>query len=387
MEQETKMRWTVPLLVTVALLIAACGSSDSDDSSDGAEVATDTGTEAGNDEGADPVEDPGADSGADTGTGADEGGLLAPPDVEMLPFDASALPGTPIGGVGTGSGGGSAVPAVVDTCAALPAEQFTAVVNEAEAEFGFGATEAFAASADGAACRYEAVTHVVVIVIGPGDVVTPSGDSPAVRLPVASGEVSGMPWASDPAITILSEDSFGLDTPFAAHASAADLGVVVSNAGGTGLDPGADGELWARLADAAAAGVAAAPAVENDGGAAAAPPVDPCAVWSVEEIDAFLPGFTIDSNSELALGGGCVWSTPDFAVEVRLRVQDAASFTDGTPVSEGSAVLTVADFFREVWVEQGSEVVTVSVEVFEGDPFGGYAASVALAENLASRSG
>ncbi len=147
-----------------------------------------------------------------------------------------------------GSSAAPPVNPVIDTCAALPASELDVIANRAAEQYSLGEQHAFVAESVGAACRYRSDTHSIIVVVGSADEVNVDGAS--VVAPVFAGEVSEFAWADDPSITILSEDSFGLDTPFAAFASAGPYGVAVSNGGGTGIDYSSEGILFAEVAAA-----------------------------------------------------------------------------------------------------------------------------------------
>ena len=57
---------------------------------------------------------------------------------------------------------------------------------------------------------------------------------------------------------LISEDSFGVDTIFAAYTTSGDYGIMVNNTGGTGVDQSSQGVLFARIAVAVAGGASSA---------------------------------------------------------------------------------------------------------------------------------
>ena len=213
---------------------------------------------------------------------------------------------------------------VVNTCGALSGAALTGIVAQLSTEFSFGNGPAFPdGELRGAACVYQSDTHGIGIIIGSANEVTVDASSNVT--PVASGEVTGTPWATDPSVTVLSEDSFGLDTPFAAHTSTSEFGVIAYNASGTGIDFGSDGELFARMAQAAIAGVGAAGPVVPVDPAANIQTARPCDLFESSDFATFL-GTTVADQEEVAPGGTeCEWG--DFETRpggtVRLRIRHA----------------------------------------------------------------
>jgi hypothetical protein len=287
---------------------------------------------------------------------------------------------------------GSAAPAVnpvIDTCAALPASELDVIANAAAERYSLGEQHTFVAETAGAACRYRSDTHSVLVVVGSAGEVNVGTAS--VVVPVFAGDISEFAWTDDPSITILSEDSFGVETPFAAFATAGPYGVAVSNGGGTGIDYSSEGFLFAEVAAAVAVRTDGAPA-PADGTSAGAASGDPCTVWSVDEVDAFFSDASIDANDDVTISNGCVWSTEDGGTQVRLTLLDPAEAATlaVVPVVSGSAVLEYELGGDEVLVVTGDAAFQLRVDVFDPETLTNVDtrdAAIALAENLATRIG
>lgn len=356
-------------LLATAVLLAACGGTSDD-------AITGTQAEAGSE---------GGEVGDAAGT---EGGGVSG---EPVRFDAGALGNEPLNVVDLqplDRGGPTPPPVapVIDTCAALSAADFDAIVAS---EASFGEETKFVATSLGAACDYTSDTHLVRVLVGSTDQVNTTVDSPGMFLPLGSGAVSETVSPDDGAVTILSEDSFGLDTPFAAFTNSGTYGVMVSNVGGTGIDRGSDGALYSLVASAVSAGVADAPPPPAE--EEAQPEIvagDPCSVWTVAELDAFL----IDEAIEEALTelDSCSWTGAQVLGEIALFVLPQDTSVNGwQPIADGSPVFTHPES-EWVFVDAGDVVlnIRVSKDVYTsgaGSP--GIDAAVALAENLLARLG
>lgn len=364
---QARRNRTLGCVVAVAVVLAGCGGSDDGGAAAGSEAT----------EGADTN---GTDSGGANSGGTDSGEGAEDWSGTEIAFDASGLSTERLAPI---SGSAPAVAAVVDTCAALSAEDVAATHEAVEDEYSFGGSHSYTASADGASCIYTGDdVHVIALTIGSTAEVFPDSSSAGLPLPVAAGELTAVPWTSDPAVSILSEDSFGIDTVFAAHVAAGDLGLIVGNLGGTGVDSSREGELFARLVTTAAERVDSLPRVDSEPNA---PTTSPCEVWTVAELDAFLPDTSVTSDSEVTMTDGCVWTTAEFDHEVLLAIvgEDELSSSDYAPVSDDSSVLRST--YGQVLV-RGADGSHYRVDVRYYDAaVDGAAATLALAENLAGR--
>lgn len=355
--------------LAATLLLAGCGGDS--EPNDGAAEGGTGGTPSG--------------SGSAAGSGSQDGSSVG--------FDAAALSTDPldVAQLRIAQRGSSVAPPVdpvIDTCAALSAADLDVIANNAAERYSFGGKHTFVAESVGAACRYTSDTHAISVVVGSADEV--NVDS-AFVLPAASGDVSESPWADDASITILSEDSFGLDTPFAAFATAGTYGVAVSNGGGTGIDYSSQGFLFAEVAAAVAAGTDGAPA-PADGAQAGAISGDPCTAWSVDELDAFLTDASIDSNDAVTTSNGCVWTAEDGGAEVAINLLDVAEAAalSLVPVAPGSAVLNEGSGGRRVYVVTEDAALRLTVRVTDRATLSALDSSdamIALAENLVVRIG
>ncbi|MFT7607767.1 MAG: hypothetical protein ACI9MX_000823 [Candidatus Aldehydirespiratoraceae bacterium] len=366
-------RLLLALTVSMGLLLAACGSSSDPSPADSA-VGGDGNT---------------TNSGEVGGSSSGSGG-------EAIPFDAAALSGEVLNVTDLmplDRSGGTPPPAVtpvIDTCAALTAAEMEAIVTDVATEFSFGQELDFEATALGAACEYTSENHRVRVTVGSMDEVNTSLDSPAMSLPAGAGDVRESASVDDGAVVILSEDSFGLDTSFAAYTTADSYGLMVSNVAGTGIDYGATGALYARIASAASAGVseAGAPseAAETQMANVAA---DPCAIWTVSELDGFLTEAPITRSSDSNVTDGCQWSNEDATANVQLSAlpPDTVASEAYSPIADGSEVHVNAINGRVLVISAGF-VVEIDTRF---SPDGGATAydsataNIALAENILAR--
>ncbi len=368
------------LIAAFILLFAACGGG-SDDSSVSSST-DDTGAEAGS-------ESTAADS-------IDTGG-------PVIAFDAGALGTTPLQLAdirvfepGVDATRTVTVDAVVDTCSLLSGADLSAIVQTLSEEEAFGDGPVFAdGELLGAECTYVSDTHAVSLVAGPIDQVNP--DAATLITPIAAGDLMAIPWSSDGAITVLSENSFDLDTPFAAHSASGDVGIFALNSGGTGIDFGSRGELFARMASAAATNVASAgPAVPLDE-SLNIQTAQPCALLNAEEVDAFFVDYALLPNeagdlSEVGDGGTtCAWGSFNGGVELRIDIEHASTAEDrpDAMVSELSQAVRTDVFGSYIT----TDIATVRIRVNINEPLSGSGsadtrgATEALAENIAVRLG
>ncbi|MCB0996852.1 MAG: hypothetical protein KDB21_17280 [Acidimicrobiales bacterium] len=302
-------RRLICLILALGVVAAACGDDDDTTTSD-----------AGTSEAVDgPADTDGAgDGGSD---GGDSGGATI--DTASLVFDAASLPTDAIPAAlidfsGVGSEAPSMYPpAVVDTCAAIDAATFDEIVAEYDS---FGDSDSFSAAPLGSACRFSAITHRIDVIIGsPDDLGDDFIDS---ILPIAAGDVSTRPSSLDPDAEIITEDSFGIETPFAWRVSNGELTVVVRNTGGTGLligdddaEEGFTATALAALEGAAGLPAGGAPAEATDDSAA-----DPCAVYEPAELEAaFGVPFTETPNSGDDFTY-CDWTNDEIDLDVRLEL-------------------------------------------------------------------
>lgn len=231
-------------------------------------------------------------------------------------------------------------PVLADACAALPAAEFDEITNAVDAEFSLGDTYEFDASADGATCSYGYETHRLRIIVGSATEVYPEQDAPGWVAPMGTtDEITTAPFSEAPDVTLVSDTLGELTTPFAAYTTADDLGIFVVNSGGTGIDSSTDGVLFGRLAAAAAERLPDVERLPATGGTAQGPASDPlpdlCALWSADELKAFLTGYdttwTCEPSSQSAR-----WDSQDRSVSVNLRSLTGQAATDG--VSESTPV-------------------------------------------------
>lgn len=359
-------------MAAAALMVAACGGgSDGDGSAVDDDVAGDESGDAGSTEAS-------GDGASGDGVGAngqpieafDAGALGVDPVelVHLLPRDRSGPTPPP------------PVDPVIDTCAAVAADQVSALANDADVFGGY----AFEATSLGAACDFRDETHLVRVIVGSVDQVTSAADGPAMVLPVGAGEVTEQDAPGVPSVSVLSEDSFGLDTPFGAYTTTDGLGVLVLNVGGTGVAFDAPDRFFAEVAATAAAGASGAPdpsaealgQMENVAG-------DPCSLWSVEELDAFLPDAPITVQLQ-PFSEICRWEDPDnfdVYVEVSVLAPDTQPGEFYEPVAAGSPVYLGG--FRapaQVYGDGFAVEIRVATAATDGAP-----AMQALAENLVAR--
>lgn len=339
----------------------------------------------------------GCGGGESTGSGLAEDTAETPVDYSgdeatQMKFDVGALgsgpltvadlrpwiPGSPVGP--------PAVTPVVDTCSLLPAAEFNVVVDALSSEFSFGEEHSFEAIPVGAACDYRSETHRVRVVIGSADQVNTSLESPAMLLPPGAGEVNEAGFAEDGSISILSEDSFDLDTPFGAFVSAGSYGIFVNNLAGTGIDYGSTGALYGRVAAAVvASGVDGAPAPTAEALAQMGTvPGDLCLLWTPEEVDGFFVDESVTTENDLGRSNYCGWSsetaTADLFVEL-LPMGEAlgGSFeplADGRPIytnRNGVVVIMTDDFILKISASRSPDSVDD--------------ANLAIAENILARLG
>ncbi len=332
--------------------------------------------------------------GSDDGVAASDPGAGGGSGDPSVPFDTGALGSEPLNAVHvqplnrSGPTPPPPVTPVIDTCAALAASDFDVIVNEIATKFSFGEDPKFVATTLGAACDYQSDTHVIRVLVGPSEQVSTTVGSPGLFLPPGSGNVSEEISPEDSAVSIISEDSIGFITPFAAFTSSGSSGVMVSNVGGTGIDYSSTGLLYSRVAAAVSARVAAAPppsaeAEEQLQNVAA----DPCSVWTVAELDAFLVDATIDRADDANVTDGCRWSSEVTLDQVTLEAIPPDASTEGyVPISDGSPVLVKPGTDR-IFLATTDIVlrIQVSKEVIESVFYDGTDAGVALAENILSR--
>ncbi len=361
------------LVAALLLLGAACGGDD------------DTGDATAGEQLPGAGELPGdtADAGGSDGSG--ESGAA---DAQPLALDAAALPTSAIDpGVVTFAERSPEAPpveAVVDTCAALPAATVNEIADAAAQEFSLGETHDFTAEPLGASCRYASQTHRLTVVIGPSSEVT--NDPEGLFTPPAAGDITVSPWSTDASVSIFSEDSFGLDTAYAAHADAGDYGVFVANGGGTGIDYSSEGELFAELAAAAAAGSATAPEPSAEALAGpATPATDTCSLWSGEDLTAGLGVPVGPPDGDPEFPNECRWNgQPEGGAQVLVRIGPEASEIVGfEPAAEDGRVYTAEG--GRVTVLDGP--VNVEISVFSDAETDTAAAALVLALNIAARLG
>ncbi len=354
------------------LLLASCGGS----------TDTQPGSDAlgGNDDGG-AASDPGA------------GGISEDPSVL---FDTGALGSEPLNAVHvqplnrSGPTPPPPVTPVIDTCAALAALDFDVIVNEIATKFSFGEDPKFVTTTLGAACDYHSDIHVIRVLVGPSEQVNTTAGSPGLFLPPGSGNLSEEISPEDAAVSIISEDSIGFITPFAAFTNTGAYGVMVSNVGGTGIDYGSTGLLFSRVASAVSAQVAAAPppsagAQEQLGTVAA----DPCSVWTVAELDAFLVDASIGRADDANVTDGCRWSSEETLDQITLEAFSPGTSTEGyVPIADGSPILVKPSTDR-IFLATADIVlrIQVSKEAVGSVFYDGTDAGVALAENILSRLG
>ncbi len=359
--------------LAVALLLGGCGGSNEAQSGSGA-----------------------GGGGSDDGAAANDAAGDSSDGDPAVPFDAGALGNGSLNAVHvqplnrSGPTPPPQVTPVIDTCAALASSDFDVIVNEIATEFSFGEDPRFVATSLGAACDYRSDTHLIRVLVGPSEQVGTTPDSPGLSLPIGAGVVSEMVSPEDGAVSILSEDSIGFVTPFAAFTSSGSYGVMVSNIGGTGIDYGSTGLLFSRVASTVSAQVSAAPApseqaVEGMENVAA----DPCSVWTVAELDAFLVDMSIERAEDGNITDGCRWSSEATLDQITLEAFLPGAATEGyQPITDGSSVLVKPGTDR-VFIVTGEIVlrIQVSKETVGSVFYDGTDAGVALAENILSRLG
>ena len=366
-------------MAVAALVVSACGGGSDDDGSATAANGDVAAEDGGGDASADSTQDDtSTDSGSGDGTGAngqpiesfDAGALGSAPVelVHLLPRDRSGPTPPP------------PVDPVIDTCAALGADEISTLADDADVFGGY----AFEATSLGAACDYRDDTHLVRVIIGRSDQVTSAADGPAMVLPIGAGEVTEQDAPDVASVSVLSEDSFGIDTPFAAYTTTDGLGVLVLNVGGTGVAFDAPERFFAEVAAAAAAGAASAPEpsadvvdqMETVAG-------DPCTWWSLEEIDAFLVDAPISAQSQ-PFSDMCRWDDPDnfdVYLEVTVLAPDTPADEFYEPAAAGSPIY-LGGFRAPVLVLGDGYAVEIRVATSETDAT---PAMQALAENLVAR--
>jgi hypothetical protein len=233
---------------------------------------------------------------------------------DKVEYDKDALPTTPLNVAALNFSqkkvDSPTIQAIVDTCAVLPPSTVDAIVVAAASRHSFGQNPTFTATTRGAACDYGSDTHLITLLVGSTDEVP--GDSPtdnSAFVPPGAGEITATAWDEDSAIQILTEDSFGLNTAYAAMTVVGDIGLRVDNTGGTGIDYSSTGELFAELASAAAANVRAAPPPKSGDGPRADTPIvgNPCSIWTAAELEDFLLGTPFGNPSNSGGPNSCGW--------------------------------------------------------------------------------
>jgi len=302
-------------LAGLGLVVAACGgdnSSGSVDLTNTAEIAVES--------------LPVADSRAIGGDAPAAGPQRTAGDI--VAFDSAALLTSPLNATVMNYTARQiaepTIAAVVDTCAVLSTSAVDAIVADASRRHSFGRSPTFTATTRGAACDYRADTHRITLLVGAADQAGGTSDS-EVFVPPGAGDITAAAWDENPAVQILSEDSFGVNTAYAAMAVVGDRGLRIDNTGGTGIDYSATGELFAELADAAAANVGSAPPPRSadELNAGAAVPGDPCSIWTAAELEAFLMGTPFGEPNNSSGPNSCSWDGWDRdGASLSLRIED-----------------------------------------------------------------
>ena len=366
------------------LAVTACGGGDSGGAT-GERGSPSDSAESGDSE----------SSGSDSSdTGSSDGGddiVVAGPQRssgDIVEFDSTALPTTPLDlavlNYSERQRAAPSVQPVVDTCAVLPASVADDIAN------GLGQSVAFTATTRGAACDYKSDTHFFTLLIGSSAEVPSDPVANNAFLPAGAGEVSTTPWATDSSIVILSEDSFDLDTPYGALTTAGDYGVRVDNTGGTGVDPGSTGELFAKLVAAAVANVGTAPPPAANDDDSALPTGDPCSFWTQAELEALFMGTPFGEPTQVEGPNSCRWDGWD-RNGASLSAQifgggNEYSFDSMEAVGSSGAVYTFIGGGLPIIISpDGVAQVTLRIDMLDGSIPDN--AVIALAENLATRLG
>lgn len=283
------------------------------------------------------------------------------------------------------------VTAVVNPCGALSGADIGTIAEQVDQEFSFGSDYAFDEGEEkGAACIFRAEpTHGIGVMIGSADELDAGGVG--LVLPIASGDVTATPWSGNSSVTVYSEDSFGVDTAFAAHTIADGYGILVYNSAGTGIDASNTGELFARLADAATAGVATAGAPTPLDPNANIQTARPCSLFEPAELEAFL-GYPV--TGEAAINGNeCSWGDinqrdgADVRLEI-LHVTDPSSGIDELVPSTDIPGLHQDPFGRPYLITGDAVIeIRVSINTQVTDMLAERAAAAGLLQNLADRVG
>ncbi len=367
------------VLLFITLLAAGCGGSDSAGTAD--EIPDATISDA--DFGPEPREEDFLGT-LDTDPSALNTNPVTPADFAVAPRgEREVAPG---------------ITPVVDTCAALSGAELASIVEAAAERDAFGGDYPFDdGTPSGAACTYASDTHRLTVIIGSADQVTSDAGNGAVMVPIM-GEVTGSDWAGNSDVTLFSEDSFDLNTFFAAHYVTGDYGVVVNNSGGTGLDPAGDGALFAKIAVAAGNGAASAPGPSAaDEGSAVVTTADLCGLYSQAELEAFL-GIHLGEATSLSDTGveACYWSD-DNPTQRTIRIDAGAPGelfvpADAPPTAEDDRiVLSPFNSPSDAYVVVDGVAFSIAVTIFEmvGEENRpspeGTTAAVEIAQNLLAR--